>query len=233
MRTLAGIVLSGLVAASAAGQASPAAAVQEFKVADAWGRDAVEFKSGAPLEEIVGTTNEVTGVLRANPANLKASTTSARLEVPVGSFKTGIAMRDGHVGDALGKTEHPTAVFTLDRVESVSADALEPNKGVDVTGSGTLELNGVKKTLPVTTRITYVPKGGPFSQLRPGNFVKLVAHFEVTLADFGVKATGPVLALQVAPTVQVTVTALASDASPEEAEKYRQTAIKYLGKAAN
>jgi hypothetical protein len=29
----------------------------------------------------------------------------------------------------------------------------------------------------------------------------------------------------------VTVTALASDASPEEAEEYRQRAVKYLGKA--
>src|SRR5262245_25304261 len=172
MRTLAGIVLSGLAAAAAVGQA-PAAAVQEFKVGDAWGRDAVEFKSSAPIEEIVGTTNEVTGVLRANPANLKTPSPYARLKVPVGSFKTGIGMRDGHVGDALGKKDHPTAVFTLDRVDSVSADSLQPNKGVDIRASGILELNGVKRSLPVTARITYIPKGGPFSEVRPGNIVKL------------------------------------------------------------
>src|SRR5262249_22120637 len=158
------------------------------------------------------------------------ATTTARLEVPVGSFKTGIDLRDGHVGDTLGKKEHPTAIFMLERVESASADALEPNKPVDLTAAGTLELNGVKRSLPVTARITYAPKGGPFSQIRPGNFVKLVAKFDVTLADFDIKLNGPVLALQVAPTVQVTVTALASDASPEEAEKYRQSAIKNLGK---
>src|SRR5262249_47581873 len=143
MRTFGGFVFSGLLAALAVAQAGPSDTVQEFKVRDAWGRDSVQFRSSAPLEEIIGTTNQLTGVLRADRKNLKATTTSARLEVPVGSFQTGIALRDGHVGDTLGKNEHLTAVFTLDRVESASADALEPNKPVDVKASGTLELNGV------------------------------------------------------------------------------------------
>jgi hypothetical protein len=42
-----------------------------------------------------------------------------------------------------------------------------------------------------------------------------------------------VLPLQIAETAHVTVMALASDASPEEAEAYRQRAIKYMGQAAN
>jgi polyisoprenoid-binding protein YceI len=236
MRAMVGVLLSGLVALSSAAQAPPASAtstVQEFQVRDAWGRDTVQFRSSAPLEEIVGTTNQLTGVLKADPANLRAPTTTARLEVPVGSFQTGIAMRDGHVGDTLGKEAHPTAVFTLDRIESGSAERLEPNKPVEVTAAGTLEMNGVRRPVAVKARLTYAPKGGPLSKMRPGNFVKLVASFDVTLSDFGIDLKGPVLALQVAPTVQVTVTALASDASPEETEQYRQSAIQYLGKAAN
>jgi len=52
-----------------------------------------------------------------------------------------------------------------------------------------------------------------------------------SLADFGVERTGAVLPLQVGETAHVIVTALASDASPEEAKQYNQTAIKYMGAA--
>jgi hypothetical protein len=69
--------------------------------------------------------------------------------------------------------------------------------------------------------------------MRPGNFVKLVAQFDVSLDDFGVDRKGPVLELQVAPTAHVTVTALASDANPAEAERYRHSAAQYLGKRVN
>lgn len=33
--------------------------VWEFKVNDAWGRDTVQFLTAAPLEDIVGTTNQI------------------------------------------------------------------------------------------------------------------------------------------------------------------------------
>jgi hypothetical protein len=124
-------------------------------------------------------------------------------------------------------------VFVLERIDTASKDALEPNAVVEISGSGTLELNGMRRSIPYTARVTYVPAGGPFSQMRPGNFVKVVAHFDVSLVDFGIERTGPVLELQVAPIAHVTVTALASDANPCEADKYRQSAAQYLGKRVN
>jgi hypothetical protein len=78
-----------------------------------------------------------------------------------------------------------------------------------------------------------VPSGGPFSKMRPGNLLKLVAQFDVPLEDFGVQRKGPIMELQVSPTAHVTVTSLASDATPQEREEYRQSAVKYLGKAVN
>lgn len=211
--------------------ASPA--ISEFKVSDAWGRDTVQFLTAAPLEEIVGTTNQLTGVLRADPKNLKGSSTSVRLEVTLATFKTGIEMRDGAVAKALGAEQNPRSTFTLDRVLSASPNALEPNIPSDITAEGTFELKGVKRKVEVAARVTFIPKGGPFSQMRPGNFVKIVARFDIKLADFNVERAGPVLPLQVADTAHITVMALASDATPEEAEAYRQKAIKYMGKAEN
>jgi polyisoprenoid-binding protein YceI len=208
-------------------------AVQEYRIQDAWGRDVVEFRTSAPLEEIVGTTNRVTGVLRADPGRLRSSSTSARVEADLTAIQTGIDLRNEHTAKALGAERQPKAVFTLGRVLTASDDSLQPNRPVEITAEGTLELNGVRATVPVRATVTYVPKGGPFSQVRPGNFVKLVATFDVSLDEFHVERKGSVLPLQVGPTAHVTVTALASDATGAELEKYRASAKQYLGRIVN
>ena len=228
------IVLAALITAVASLPAQApavAAGVREFTVDDAWGRDTVQFRTTAPLEDIVGTTNEVTGSLKADPKNLTGPGSSARIEVALKTIKTGIEMRDGHVANALGAEKNPVAVFTLEKIKSASASSLEPNVPVDIAGEGYLELKGVRKKIDVAARLTYVPRGSPFNQMRPGSFVKLIADFDVRLADFGVERKGQVLPLQVGETAHVTVTALASDASPEEAKAYRDNAVKYMGKA--
>lgn len=230
-----GFMLSCLAAAALHGvliaHSDAMPGVREFRIDDAWGRDTVQFRTTAPLEDIVGTTNGVTGTLVADPSNLKGPGTKARVQAELTSVKTGIEMRDGHVAKALGAEKNPMAVFTLEKIVSATGDFLKPNVPVDVVGTGFFELNGVRKPIEVAARVTYVPGGGAFA--RPGNFVKLVATFEVNLADFGIERKGPVLPLQVGETAHVTLTALASDASPEEAKAYRETAIRFLGKARN
>ena len=227
------LIVSGLFVAASLGAQTSDPKVQEFQIGDAWGRDTVQFRTTAPLEDIVGTMNAVTGVLKADPANLKGPGTSARVQVGLSSVKTGIEMRDGHVAKALGVDQNPTAVFTLEKIRSASSNALTPNVPVDIVADGTFELKGVKKPATVKARLLYTPRGGPFNQMRPGSFVKVIADFDVTLADYGVERKGAVLPLQVGETAHVTVTVLASDATPEEAQKYRDSAIKYMGKAAN
>ena len=226
-RTLLALASLGVAAAMAA--QTPV----DFRIDDAWGRDSVRFETTAPVEDIVGTNNQISGFVKADPANIKAPGTSARIEVDVAAFKTGVDMRDGGVRKALGAEAHPKAVFTLDRITSATASAAEPNTPVDVTAAGTFELNGVKKPLAVKARIAYVPKGGPFSKMRPGNFVRVSSAFDIRLADYGIERNGPVLPLQVGDTAHITVSILASDATPEETEVYRKGAAKYMGKPAH
>jgi len=71
---LAGLMLGGCVLA----QSGPGA-VRQFTVDDAWGRDAIQFQTTAPMEDIIGTSNQVTGVLKADPGNLTGPATSARI----------------------------------------------------------------------------------------------------------------------------------------------------------
>ena len=231
MKRLSTFLAAGVLACGAViGQSDPGGA-RQFAVDDAWGRDAVQFATTAPMEDIIGTSNQVTGFLKADPKNLTGPATAARIEVKVDSFKTGVEMRDGAVAKSLGAAKNPVAVFTLEKIKSASAPGLEPNAPVEVVAEGTFELKGVRKSIEVPARITYVPKGGPFSQMRPGNFVRLTARFDFKLADYGVERNGPVLPLQVGDTAHVTVTVLASDATPEEMKTYRDKAIKYMGKA--
>jgi polyisoprenoid-binding protein YceI len=217
-----------LLAAGLAPEPRPNPGVREFRILDAWGRDTVEFRTTALVEDIVGTTNRVTGVLKADPANLKGPATSARISLPVTSFHTGVGARDEAVAKSLGAPRTPDAVFTLDSLRSLSAVGLEANHPVDLEADGTLEMNGARRPVAVQARLTYVPQGGPLSQLRPGNLVKLVARFDVHLDDFGIQRKGAVLPLQVGEVAHVTVSVLADDASPEERERYRQSARDYL-----
>jgi len=140
-------------------------------------------------------------------------------------------MRDGSVIKSLGANVQPKGTFTLTRVKSASAAVLAPNVPVNIVAEGTFSLHGITKTIEVPVTLTYVPSGGPFSTMRPCNFVRMTATFDIKLADYNVDRSGPVLMLQVGETARVTISALASDATLAEAETYRQRAIKYLGKA--
>jgi|SRR5829696_1507268 len=222
---------AGVLLLSAASLHAQATGPREFKVDDAWGRDTVQFRTTAPMEEIVGTTNEVVGLVRIDPAAVRRPGTQARFDVDLTTIKTGIAMRDGSVMKSLGAGAQPKATFTLTSVKSASADTLAPNATVNIVAEGTFSLHGVTRTIEVPAQLTYIPRGGPFSQMRPGNFVRMTAAFDIKLADYNVDRSGPVLVLQVGETAHVTISALASDATPAEAETYRQGAIKYMGKA--
>ena len=233
MATAALLLAIVLVPDPAPTSSRAAPGVREFRIEDAWGRDTVEFRTEAPIEEIVGTSNRVTGVLRADPSDLKGNATSARVRVPVTTFHTGVGARDEAVAKSLGAPKNSDAVFTLDSVTSASAAELQPNASVELEAHGTLELNGVRRPVGVHARLTYVPKGGPGSKMRPGNFVKLVARFDIRLDDFGIARSGSVLPLQVGDVAHVTVSVLADDASEEERKKYRQSAAEYLKQPVN
>jgi hypothetical protein len=223
--------LAAAAAILSATLSTSAQTAREFKIDDAWGRDLVQFRTTAPLEEIVGTTNELTGQVRLDLAAIRGAATQATFVVDITTITTGIEMRDGAVHKALGAPASRTASFKVTRIKTASVDALTPNVPVQVTAEGSFEMHGIAKAMDVPATLTYVPKGGPFSQMRPGNFVRITSEFDIKLEDFKVDRRGPILVLQVGETAHVTLSAMASDATPEEAETYRQSAIKYMGKA--
>ncbi len=190
--------------------------IKEFKVMDPMGRNTVQFRTSAPLEDIVGTTNQINGTINANPTNLKESGTLARFEVDLSSLKTGIGLRDTHMRDQyLHTNQYPKAIFTLKNIHKVSSKKLEPNKPVMVKAEGTFELHGIKKDIQVDAQVTYLPESKETMGKLPGDLIRLSTKFDVKLADYGIERPQMVL-LKVGEIAHVSVDAFASNADAQK-----------------
>ena len=73
-----------------------AAFAQTFTASIKDGRNNVRFESDAPLENIVGTTNQVGATFMINPSNI-ANNPKGKVVINLASLKTGIDLRDKHL----------------------------------------------------------------------------------------------------------------------------------------
>lgn len=162
-----------------------------FEVNDPMGRNSVTFKSTAPLEDIVGTSNQVTGQLFFDPSNPQSGGHGS-LTIPVSSLNTGIPMRDEHLAgsDWLNAEANPDITFDIVQLEHVkSVKSTADAQTFDVTAVGDFSLNGITKSLSVPARITYLRESEATKKRLPGDLLAARATFEIKLADFGI--TGP------------------------------------------
>lgn len=164
---------------------------QVFSVEDPMGRNSVTFKSTAPLEDIVGTSNQITGQLVFDPNNPNAGG-YGELLVPVKTLKTGIPLRDEHLAGAdwLNADKNPNIEFKIREVKNVKeVKSTKDAKTFEVTAVGDFSLNGKTKQISVPARITYLKESESTKQRLPGDLLAARTTFEVALADFGI--TGP------------------------------------------
>jgi len=162
-----------------------------FTVDDPTGRNTVTFKSVAPLEDIVGTSNQVSGTLHFDPSKPEAGG-SGTLSVPVASLNTGIPLRDEHLAGAawLDAKGSPNITFTFSEVRDVNpVKVTDEAKTFDVVAVGDFSIKGKTKRMSVPARITWLKESESTKQRQPGDLLAARATFEVKLADFGI--SGP------------------------------------------
>lgn len=162
-----------------------------FYVDDPAHRDWVTFKSSAPLEDIVGTTNMITGYLVFDHANPTAGG-RAELSVPVASIKTGIPMRDGHLQSKgwLDAETYPDIKLTITNVKDVKEVKVSDGfQTYDVMLVGDFSIKGKSKTMEIPGRVTYLKQSEETMKKMDGDLLAARATFDITLADFGI--TGP------------------------------------------
>jgi polyisoprenoid-binding protein YceI len=189
-----------------------------FYVFDPTHRNMVSFSSKAPLEDIIGTSNEITGYVAFDSAN-GAAGGRGFLSVPVKSLNTGIPMRNDHLAGAdwLDAANSPEITFSFDESKDVNlVKQTDEFQTYDAVLVGDFTLRGITKRLEIPARFTYMKESEKTRVRMQGDLIAGRAQFSVRLADFGI--AGPsgmdLIGAKVAEEVEIEVSFVASDKVP-------------------
>lgn len=144
-------------------------------VTDTSGGATFNFRvTGIPVP---GRVLGVTPRLTFSPNDL--STAQGQITLKLAGLDTGIKLRDEHARNFLGVAQHPTAVFTLGRIEG--AKSLKPGQTLNATARGTLDLNGVKVPLKAPIALSYA---------QDGSAINVTTAFDVTFKQHHISIPG-------------------------------------------
>ena len=189
-----------------------------FYVADPMGRNQVTFTSEAPLEDIVGTTNQIVGYLVFDPDKPKKGA-RGYFKVSVKGLDSGIPLRNEHLQSDmwLNAESYPDITFTIESTGSVRKQKWsEAYQTYNMKLIGPFTIHGVTREVEVPARLTFLRESDKTRMKMPGNLLGVRAEFEVALDDFGI--TGPpgmdLIGSRVGETVSLEVSVFASDKKP-------------------
>ena len=191
------LFVSGVSAQSlAVGSAGSATVALNDKIS----KNQFVWVSDAPLENIRGSAENVSGSFTIDPKNL--STIRGTIATQVRSMKTGNDTRDKHLvsSEWLDAGKYPAISFTI-----TSVDNVKPN-GNAATGNatGNFTMHGVTKKVTVPFRLTYLPESDKTRQRAPGDLVMIAADFNLSLKDFNISGTEGEIGSKVGQTIKIT-----------------------------
>lgn len=193
----------------AQGLSVKAAGVKTVKLSDRVGKNQFEWHSTAPLEEIKGTADGVTGALTIDPKFPKSLT--GIISVPVSTMKSGNDMRDEHIRNEgwLDAANHPTISFTISSVKDLKVN------GNKMTGHavGNFTMHGVTKQMTIPFTLQYIDASDKTRERAPGDLVMVTADFNVPLADFNVTGSKGVVGSKVGEKISIKAKLFGSTAS--------------------
>ena len=175
----------------------------------------VYFESNAPLENIKGQSNQVTGYA-VMASGAPGSIAAGEWRLPVNSMKTGIDLRDEHLAgsDWLDAKKYPDVIFKIEQTKELKeikkSDAFATYSATLV---GTLTLHGVSKTVSIPgSTITLLKESAATAKVAKGDLVSIRSKFTVALKDYGV--SHPVIGEKVAKDVSLDVMLFLSSKAP-------------------
>jgi polyisoprenoid-binding protein YceI len=159
-----------------------------FQVNDEKKRDTVSFTSDAPLELIVGHTNNVSGTVTVDDSlDLSKKPLDATFDVDLTTIDTGIPLRNEHMRDNFLETpKYPKAVFKLRSL--AKPGVLKPNTKTRIMAVGDFTLHGktVSKTVPVDVTY-YKPCAATKEKRADCDIIQISAQFPVAFKDHSIK----------------------------------------------
>ncbi len=192
-----------LLAIATASQAQPlkvtASGSKTVKLSDRVGKNQFEWLSTAPLEEIKGTAEGVSGTITLDPRN--PASLRGTISAQVATMKSGNDTRDGHLrGPAwLDATTFPTISFTIASVSGLKVSGNE----VSGTATGKFTMHGVTKQITIPFTLKYIDANAKTRERAPGDLVMVTAKFDVSLRDYNVAGSKGTIGSKVGETITV------------------------------
>lgn len=156
-----------------------------FDFKDPKGVNNIVFKLDAPLESISGTTNGISGIIMADPA--EPEDIKGKIVVDAKSLTVPNPMMQEHMlgSEWIDAAKHPEITFEIKEVLNSKKDG---NSGTaDV--KGVFALKGVSKEVIVPVKVTYLPgrladrTGGKME----GDLLVVRTNFQINRGDYGIK----------------------------------------------
>ena len=134
----------------------------------------VEFTSEAPVEKIVGTTDQISGELKIDPNDL-SQTIAAWFEVDAASLDTKHKIRNGHMRkNHLHTAKYPTNRFDLKSIEGIEGEFPTDQK-VKFTATGEFHLHRVTQSIQPKITAEYLSSKNTF---------EIIAEFQMPLDEY-------------------------------------------------
>ena len=200
------IVLAPAVHAADMSQELGLTGPQSFGFTDKVGKNEAKFSSKAPLEDIDGTADGISGQFMLNPANIETS--KGKVEVRVASMQTGIKKRDEHMFSAtwLDAETHPTISFDIKKLTDVKVTSKSDAKVVlTAKAHGSFVMRGVEREMVTDVTLTILPESEKTRERAPGDFLMVKTAFAVPLSAHNVAGKGDIIGSKVSENIQVEV----------------------------
>jgi len=171
----------------------------------------ITFVSDTAVETIHGVTHTASGKAELD---FEKGAGAVALTIPVKSLDTGIEARNGHLQSAgwMDEAKHPEITLKSKSLKREKAD--EKTKKETWSYEADLTIHGVTKALKGEATIQRVP-ADLAKNLGGGDWIKVKAAFDVTLADFDIKVPEGV-APKVSPTWAITVDLFGTTEMPKK-----------------
>jgi len=194
------VVVLGASLAQAQPFANATPGLRTLTINDKVGKNQFIWLSEAPLENIKGTSEGVSGTVTFDPKDL--SKMRGTISTQVCTMKTGNATRDKHLQSSewLDAPRCALISFAIQSVDNVKT------QGNTATGmaTGNFSLHGVTKKMSVPFKLTYVPESEKTRQRAEGDLVMIAADFNISLKDFNVAGTSGTVGSKVGESIKIT-----------------------------
>jgi len=190
---------------------SVSAQVKTF-VASGDSRNQATFESNAPLEDIIGVSDDLTAVAMIDLNNLANS--KGKVKINLNKLRTGIDLRDKHVRSEmwLNTSKYPYAIFELKSITPLSSNKLANGKAVKVNFNGVFTVHGVSHKISAPGELAYFMESPQTKTKMPGNLLRVKTNFKIKLSDYGVKIPSMVVA-KLDDNIKISASFIASDAN--------------------